>query len=614
LNKHIEENLKHYISIENPEYAVLLSGKWGSGKTYFINKYVKENIDNVQIKFLKISLFGLSKVTQIDEIIFQKLHPVLGHKYAKMTGSMLKSALKIGLNFDSDGDGKSDGRLTIDPKEFAFFSDDKKSTKELIFIFDDLERTSIELSEILGYINYLVEQSEFKVIILANEEEIKSKDNFNKFKEKIIGKTFEVQQDLDATFDTFINIGENAKDVLYKHKTLIKNIFIKAKYNNLRHIRQTILDFEYFYTQLEKKFQEHDGVMKNLVNEFFIFSIEIKGGALNHKNFNTFDYYLGMLSEKTKDEETPMERIFTKYSLQNEYNILLKIKIWKSILLEGHIKQEEITNILNSSKYFIDEHTESWNRLWNYRDLEDDEFKKYLEDVSTKFYENKYKDQGKLLHVIALLLYFSKCKMYNETQKNIMMKAKENIKNCIESEKWDIIDDDDFYDGGAYSLGFFDRKSKYMQEMMEYLEKEIKKSFDVRLKDKAKLLLNDFKNNNLENLEKKLQSEFYGISIFSKMNVNEFVSMMQQLEHENIYDITQKIKRRYASNYDLENILSEEKFWKLVNSKMLKGIKVNDKPVKYKLLKSFQNYVIKVILENFQNEKECLEMRKTQQN
>ena len=106
MNKHIEENLNHYITLENPEYAVLLSGKWGSGKTYFIDRFVEDFLKQYttgkkenKTKFIKISLFGLSKVTQIDEVIFQKLHPVLGHKYAKMTGSMLKSALKLGLIF-----------------------------------------------------------------------------------------------------------------------------------------------------------------------------------------------------------------------------------------------------------------------------------------------------------------------------------------------------------------------------------------------------------------------------------------------------------------------------------------------------------------------------------
>ena len=40
-NKHIKEFLNYYIGLPNPQYAVLLKGKWGSGKTHFINNYKK---------------------------------------------------------------------------------------------------------------------------------------------------------------------------------------------------------------------------------------------------------------------------------------------------------------------------------------------------------------------------------------------------------------------------------------------------------------------------------------------------------------------------------------------------------------------------------------------
>ena len=621
MNKHIVENIHHYLKLRNPEYAVLLSGKWGSGKTYFIDQLVENFLEQYttgkeenKTKFIKISLFGLSKVTQIDETIFSKLHPILGHKYAKMTGSMLKSALKLGLNFDADGDGKSDRRLTINPKEFGFFSDDKKSDKELIFIFDDLERTSIELSEILGYINYLVEQSKFKVIILANEDEIDDKDDFNKFKEKVIGKTFEVKQDIDATFDTFIEMADNSKQTLQKHKILIHDIFKIANYNNLRHVRQTILDFEYFYSQLDDKFVKHDKIMKKLIYEFFVFSIEIKNGTLNNENFKgeLFDQWAYVIYKKHK--KTSLEEVVDKYAFYNLDNLLLNIDTWKMILLDGYVKRNIIIDILKNSKYLIDKETESWRRLWRYRELEDDVFKNYLKEVVENFNDNKYKEQGKLLHVIALLLYFSKSKMYDQTQRNIIKQAKSNIKSCVKSEKWDTIVYSNSYDASAYGLVFYDSKSNNMQEILKYFRKEIEKSFSVQLKDKAKKLLEDFKKNNIENLEKKLQQEFYEIPIFSQTSTNDFVLMLQDIEHKNIYDMVQKIKKRYSSTYNLENILSEEKFWKSVNNRILKGISINDNPVKYNLLKFFKEYTIKEILETFKIERERLEMKKTQYN
>ena len=41
-NKHIEEFLDYYLNVEqSPDYAVLITGCWGSGKTYFIRKYLE---------------------------------------------------------------------------------------------------------------------------------------------------------------------------------------------------------------------------------------------------------------------------------------------------------------------------------------------------------------------------------------------------------------------------------------------------------------------------------------------------------------------------------------------------------------------------------------------
>ncbi len=42
-NKHIEEYFDYYFDAKkNFEYAVLLNGAWGSGKTWFIKKYIEK--------------------------------------------------------------------------------------------------------------------------------------------------------------------------------------------------------------------------------------------------------------------------------------------------------------------------------------------------------------------------------------------------------------------------------------------------------------------------------------------------------------------------------------------------------------------------------------------
>lgn len=47
--------------------------------------------------------------------------------------------------------------------------------KNCVLIFDDLERCDCSIQDILGYINGFVEQAGMKVIIIANQEELRKK-------------------------------------------------------------------------------------------------------------------------------------------------------------------------------------------------------------------------------------------------------------------------------------------------------------------------------------------------------------------------------------------------------------------------------------------------------
>ena len=46
-NEHFTTYLDWYLDIENPEFAVMIKGEWGSGKSYFIKKYIENKKDNI---------------------------------------------------------------------------------------------------------------------------------------------------------------------------------------------------------------------------------------------------------------------------------------------------------------------------------------------------------------------------------------------------------------------------------------------------------------------------------------------------------------------------------------------------------------------------------------
>lgn len=247
-NKHIEEYLDYYFDGKKKfEYAVLLNGAWGSGKTWFVKKYIEKQISKDK-KVAYISLNGISKTSEIDEAIFKCIHPVLGSKQAKLAGQLFKGAIKATLRIDLDGDSKPDANLGISAPDIKF-PDYLKIDDNFILIFDDLERCELKIEETLGYINYFVEQENIKVLVVSNDTEIKESDNFLRKKEKLIGTTFNYSEDQDLAIKSILEEIDNfeLKEKLITVIPIITETFNRIGYKNLRAFKQSVFDFERFY-------------------------------------------------------------------------------------------------------------------------------------------------------------------------------------------------------------------------------------------------------------------------------------------------------------------------------------------------------------------------------
>ncbi len=245
-NQHISQFLDYYCNdkLLNPQYAVLLKGKWGSGKTHFINEYKKHlKINNK--KFIYVSLYGVTSYDKIETKFLETIHPRLYNKKTIFAGKIAKQLLKGTLKIDLDADEKADGNASVQIPDFK--PEDLLNTKEYILIFDDLERCSINIINLLGYINFFVEHQSYKVILIANEEELEKTEKYVLIKEKLIGKTFEFISDADLAYDSFLgelkNTNNIKENILEKEKSNILELFKKSQSNNLRALRQTLLDF-----------------------------------------------------------------------------------------------------------------------------------------------------------------------------------------------------------------------------------------------------------------------------------------------------------------------------------------------------------------------------------
>jgi Cdc6-like AAA superfamily ATPase len=187
-NAHIVDFLEYYSRFPHaPGYAVLVNGHWGSGKTFLVRRILGELFTDHH-SYAYVSLFGLTNLDEIDAALLQAAFPVLSWKSTKIAGKLAKAALKF---FNADPELKPADVFNQSSFEFV--------------VFDDLERVEMPINEVMGYINGLVEQEGKKCVVIANEKEIEFSESYKKRREKLIGKTLEIEADLPSALEYFLS-------------------------------------------------------------------------------------------------------------------------------------------------------------------------------------------------------------------------------------------------------------------------------------------------------------------------------------------------------------------------------------------------------------------------
>lgn len=184
-NSELNEFIVNYIENNKTNSAIMLSAPWGTGKTYYIqNELIPflESREGKKIKCIVVSLYGLKNVNEISKsIFFESKAGILNKRNTGITSGKLigKTILKGVTSFFGID-------LTMNEEDLNQLYNSIDLSNKLI-ILEDLERTNINIIEILGYVNNLVDQDGVKVLLVANETEILKciEINSDKNKEKL---------------------------------------------------------------------------------------------------------------------------------------------------------------------------------------------------------------------------------------------------------------------------------------------------------------------------------------------------------------------------------------------------------------------------------------------
>ncbi|EHF9573494.1 P-loop NTPase fold protein [Salmonella enterica] len=580
LNNHIIDNLNYYLNTSTPEYAFMITGGWGAGKTHFIESFIteynKNAIDNQsRNKIIKISLFGFKATSSIDEMIFQSLHPLLGHRYTKLAGNILKGALKLGCKIDINGDSKPDVDInaSLDKIKFSEIFSTNTDSGEIIIALDDLERTDIPLKEILGYVNYLVEISKVKVILIANEKilhekdkssEDKNKDVYSKFKEKVIGKTFQIKHNIDNVLDSFLD--ESECEPLRRHRDVIKNIYIRSDDTNLRKLKQSILDFGYIANYIDEEQLKNEEYSSLLIRVFFALSLEMKSGELSEEKLRNNEPF-----QSEKGNSDGSNNIFYKYDIS--YRNLYVGDLWADILFKGDASNlKSATDELVYFKQQKNNEHPLWFKLWNFSTLNEEQFISLTNQLLLEFDSLQEEEHQVYLHKLALIIYFSKNSLISKEIDEINNTVYEYIKTY--KDGWAILNNRSFEDivfGNNTGYSYYNDSDEDFRKLFNLLRSE-RKSISDELKHQAEIIRANeiftyLAQGNKDELINILYTENQFKPFFNKLNAEDLMKILLHSSNYITSYFNHIIEERYTSRDTLNGLRAykylkiEEGFW-----------------------------------------------------
>ena len=178
LNKYIQ----HYLENDKTHSAIMLTGEWGSGKSYYIQHELIPFLNSDGPNHcVTVSLYGLSDISEVSKNIYLEMR-IKNKSLNKATSFLEKRFKKHGKEIVTYGKLAgatllkglfNRGGLELNAPDSAleelYHSIDLTGK---LLIIEDAERSKISILDLLGYINSLVETDSVKVLIVANEDAI----------------------------------------------------------------------------------------------------------------------------------------------------------------------------------------------------------------------------------------------------------------------------------------------------------------------------------------------------------------------------------------------------------------------------------------------------------
>ena len=656
------ESILDYIRSDYTDYAIMINGEWGSGKTYFWNNKIKPKIESMQLNgrrytAIYMSLYGISNLEEISKKIFIETTQLMDKnlkKYMDASGVRnIPEYAKTGLDM-ANFFGVTQNGDRVDYGQF-FSTDDK------VLCFDDLERANVDVIDILGYINNFVEHDHIKTIIICNEKELSTKlknsnlemktfiatylldkenklniktdkpmverirdtieyvfdkaNDYERIKEKLIGETFEYRPEFNYIINGLLMRYENCPDLirfLRENTNLIISTFNKSGTRNLRILKHSLTNFKKIFDEVNKSYPNtNHRVLQTMLIFTIAISFEIKAGKITKDKFvniNDNEEYKAILvsSRVFMDNRQFYIKEFDNnyyYNFKAEYRFFKFIELYvRTRIFDMKIFKRAMEAIIN---------TVDTDKLPGYKRLLTEEYWKISDDqfgsIVTEVLEDVKFGRIELINVVKLFAYFAHFVRKGlidydmKTIKSVFLNGM-NVSSLTSSYCPNVEEE-------LASLAIEEDKSDDMEEILKHFNNINAQLKERMYKEKADEI---FKNipMKMEQFYDRFDKECMQVPIFRYYDVFQMFQRISCASNEDIVTIKEKLLDR-AKKYGKE-LLDELPNLEKLKQVMDDYIDGKEPTIKLVILQDFAEELGNVIAVYKKYEKQLQEERRAQ--
>lgn len=600
----VSDGVLNYLKMKTSG-ALLVTGDWGCGKTYFFKNYLFEEIKrSTSFVPIMVSLFGIKELKELPERVLYAYLDKVGKNITslgKLTqiAKNIADALPLVNNYVDINKllGSGDGLYRIIPDD-------------VLICFDDIERAIevIDINELLGVINELVENKGYKVIIVANESFIAGNEKGKQliFKEKVIEKTLVYVPDIVSVFKEITSSYGNTDFFNFMSDTVIIQSIsptddslagfpdLRKQLSNIRTIKFAIEHFYAifsFYNTNEKSSKE-DYIVKKKLRNYWAFvlatSIEYKLNNISFEDNRTLATYQNVVNmeldlgdndnagldeleedknkqEKNKQDERYANMFFKKFFLRiSEDPIFHKVLydfVTAGIKVDYAILDEYMNQKINIKDNKINPAHELlslfMHGFWRFKNNE-------IKDKLTTLleYVEKSKLEDYTSYINATVYLFSLRELLSVTDEILMQKIKSGIDKFTEGAEVNYLVKTHIQMAGSYLSADTKWVFEYIMDCIDFKINTENKREETLLEEKFHHDLEGFLKEFIQ-MEQYSTSKYFGIPILKNFDLEKIKVRVQHLEPNDAMCLRTFIEERYIKT-PMEQIKEEIIFLKAI--------------------------------------------------